>query len=188
MTIKDKSSGNGFEIRRTHGDAFNVEIWGRFPPTWAGHFSSGLSENRISIIRGAARKVNVFWHAEFEVIPARFAPDPKGIDFLELALSDNDTAPQRIIIDEFTLAKPNGENGALLLEVKASDQLGFLGGLLSHLAFCSVFPEEMVIETDNGRISDRFWLRGFGGITPSESAAANLKKKLESFITLRNVA
>ncbi len=180
---------NGFEISRNPSGTYNLVIKGRFQPNWTGNLSSGLSKYRINIIRGNARKTKTFWSAEFEIMPARFATDPKSIDYIALALNGADTEPsQRISLDEFTLGKPDSNEGALCLEIKAADQLGFLGNLLSQLAFYSLFPEEMIIETENGRISDRFWIKGVGSATPSETSINTLKQKLESIVAGKNVA
>ena len=181
-------STNGFEIKRNPSGTFILTIWGRFPPNWAGNLSTGFSQNRINIIRGNARKTKTSWSAKFEIMPARFATDPRGIDYIALALNGTDTElPPRISIDEFTLVKPESNNGALLLEIKAADQLGFLGNILNRMAFYSLFPEEMIIETEDGRISDRFWVKGVGGLTPSESSINTLKQKLDSIVTCKNV-
>jgi hypothetical protein len=171
------------EIVKNPSGSYTLKIRGRFPPNWAGNLSSGLSKNRISIVRGAARKVKTLWTAEFEIMPDRFAIDPKNIDFLALAQDGTESDPsRRISLDEFTLGEPASNHGALYLEIKARDQRGFLGALLNRLAFFSLFPEEMVIETDNGGISDRFWIRGVGGSTPSENAINTLRLKLDSYL------
>ena len=68
--------------------------------------------------------------------------------------------------------------GALSLEVKATDQLGFLGQLLNNLAFLLLFPEEISIDTVQGEIFDKFRIKGLGGNPPSATAQAALKRKL----------
>jgi hypothetical protein len=177
-------SPTGFEINRMTSGHFALEIWGRLPPTWIGALSSGLSRNRISVINGAAKKVKTSWQAEFEVMPAPLATDPNRIDFLELALKGHVAAPAvTISLDEFLLDdNPQKYDGALYLEVKAQDQLGFLGALLNRLAYFTLFPESLIIETVDDRIFDRFWIKGLGGQFPSAASVKTLRQKLESFL------
>jgi hypothetical protein len=39
----------------------SLKIWGRFPPTWIGGLSSGLSRSGISIVSGNAKKTKTVW-------------------------------------------------------------------------------------------------------------------------------
>jgi len=175
---------SGFEILPSASGNFTLKIWGRFPPDWIGCLSSGLSRHKISIVRGKAKKSLAYWETEFEVEKTRFATDPKKLDFLALAQEENSTAPDNLIsISQFTLESPEKHNGALYLEIKAADQLGFLGQLLNSLAFLTLFPEEISIDTVQGKIFDKFWIRGLGGNPPSAAAQAALKRKLEEWLT-----
>jgi hypothetical protein len=171
------------EIVRNREGSYTLKIQGRFPPNWAGNLSSGLSKNRFSIVRGTARKVKTSWTAELEITPDRFAADPKDIDFLALAQNGtgSDTT-QQISLDEFSLGDPASNSGALYLEIKALDQTGFLGEFLNRLAFFSLFPEQMEIDTEGERISDRFWIKGVGGSAPSDNAINTLRSKLDSLL------
>jgi UTP:GlnB (protein PII) uridylyltransferase len=87
-----------------------------------------------------------------------------------------------ISLVDFSLGEPEQHNGALYLEVRAADQLGFLAALLNHIAFMFLFPEEMSIETVNGTALDRFRLKGIGGTPPSPTARAALQRKLRDLI------
>ena len=163
-----------------------MKIWGRFSPQWIGSLSSGLSRHRISIVRGKAKKALAYWETEFEVEKTRFATDPGNLDFLALAQEENITTPDvPISISQFTLESPEKHNGALYLEIKAADQLGFLGQLLNSLAFLTLFPEEISIDTVQGKIFDKFWIRGLGGNPPfrrcsgcPEEEVGRMEKKL----------
>lgn len=171
---------NGFELRRTPTGPLELKLWGRFPPGWTGALSGGLSRKRIGIIRGHARKVQTSWSAMFELDASRCATNPDGIDFLAMALDDRDEGPATAIsLDEFTLVE---SAGALQLEVRAADQLGFLAALLNRLAFLFLFPEEMRIETVDDRAVDRFRLKGIGGTPPSSTARAALERKLQDLV------
>jgi len=174
---------NGFELRRTPSGDFELKLWGRFPPGWAGALSGGLSRKGISIIRGSAKKVHTSWQAVFEIDASRCATDPHKTDFLALALDESDAAPTTAIsLSEFSLGDPEKHNGALYLEVRAADQLGFLAALLNRLAFLFLFPEEMHIETVRGTAVDRFRLKGIGGTPPSVTAKAALQRKLQDLV------
>lgn len=178
----DTRAPSGFETLPTVSGTFEVKIWGKFPPGWIGSLSSGLSRHKISIIRGQARKSLTYWETVFEVTKTRFATDPGNLDYLALAQEENITTPDDFFsISQFTLEPPEKHNGALYLEVKATDQLGFLGQLLNSLAFLTLFPEEISIDTVQGKIFDKFWIKGLGGNPPSATAQAALKRKLEEW-------
>jgi len=148
-----------------------------------GNLSSGLSRNRINIISATAKKEKLSWSAEFEIMPDRFATDLDKMDFLAIAMNGIDSdASVCFTLDELVFGEPDRNNGALYIEIKAPDQLGFLGAILNSLAFYSLFPEAMVIETANGRIFDRFWVKGIGGSAPSATAMDTLKRKFTSYL------
>lgn len=174
---------NGFELRPTPSGNLELKLWGRFPPGWAGALSGGLSRKGISINRGSAKKVQTTWQAVFEIEASRCPTDPHRIDFLALALDESDAAPATAFsLSGFSLGDPERHNGALYLEVRAADQLGFLAALLNRLAFLFLFPEEMHIETVNGTAVDRFLLKGIGGTPPSPTASAALQRKLQDLV------
>ena len=174
---------NGFEITKKPSGHFNLKVWGRFPPNWIANLSTGLASNRISINGGTAKKVKTLWQADFEIAATNTAINLNRIDFLAFAKNGADTdSPDNISLTEFSLGDPNKNDGALYLELKAVDQIGFLSSLLSRLAFYTLFPDAMVIETIDGRIYDRFWIKGVGGSIPSDTAIGTLKHKLEGYL------
>jgi len=172
----------GFEVDRKSSGNFALKIWGRLPPNWIGSLSSGLSRNSISIVSGSAKKVNTVWQAEFEIMPTHSSAHLNKIDYLSLAQENlAAAAPVEISLNEFVLDDDlRKHDGALYLEVKASDQLGFLGALLNRLSFYTLFPDALIIETVGGQIFDRFWIKGVGGQAPSIAAIKILRQKLES--------
>ena len=174
---------NGFEITRKPSGLFDLKVWGRFPPNWIANLSTGLANNRISINSGTAKKIKTLWQAEFELAAGCTTINLNHIDFLDFAKNCTDTeSPDTISLSEFSLGNPNENDGALYLELKAADQIGFLSSLLSRMAFYSLFPDAMIIETIDGRIYDRFWIKGVGGNVPSETATATLKHELEGYL------
>jgi hypothetical protein len=177
------NSPTGFKVIKNPGGLHTLNIWGRLPPDWMGNLSSGLSKNRINIISATAKKTKVSWSAEFEIMPDRFAEDPDKLDFLALAKSAaHSDAAASLSLEKLVVGEPDTNDGALYLEITARDQLGFLGALLGRLAFFSLFPETMIIETTNGRIFDRFWIKGVGGSIPSGSAIKSVRQKLGSYV------
>jgi len=183
-TAERISEEMGFSIEKGSSGHYCLKIWGRFPPTWIGSLSSGLSRNLISIISGSAKKEKTHWQAEFEIMATPQAPDAKRIDYLALALEGPASHPPvTISLDAFVIDNmPGKHDGALYLEVKAADQIGFLGALLNRLAYYTLFPESMIIETVNNRILDRFRIKGLGGQFPSDASIKTLRQKLESFL------
>ena len=176
-------STNGFEITKKPSGHYNLKVWGRFPPNWIANLSTGLASNRISINSGTAKKVKTLWQADFEIAATNTAINLNRIDFLAFAKNGADTdSPDNISLTEFSLGDPNENDGALYLELKAVDQIGFLSSLLSRLAFYSLFPDAMIIETIGGRINDRIWIKGVGGNIPSERAIATLNHKLGAYL------
>ncbi|RQW81701.1 MAG: hypothetical protein EHM79_19450 [Geobacter sp.] len=173
---------SGFDILPGASGNFIVRIWGRFSPEWIGCLSSGLSRHKISIVKGTAKKALSYWEAEFEIEKTRLADDPRKLDFLALAKDESNTTQENSIsITKYTLEPPEKHGGALYLELKAADQLGFLGQVLNNLAFLTLFPEEISIDTVQGNIFDKFWIRGLGGNPPSATAQAALRRKLEEW-------
>ncbi len=154
-----------------------VYIDGSLPPGWAGNLASGLATQRISIERGEARaERGGVWTARFEVARLAGAPPFESIDFARLAATDareGFATPLRLI--GFELAPAAEHNGCLVLCVAAQDTVGFLAALLRRLAYFSLFPVEMRLETRGGAIDDRLWLRGAGDRVPSVRARDALR-------------
>jgi len=172
----------GFDITDATGGIFTVRLWGRFAPGWCGGFSLGLSRSGINIVRAFARKVGQGrWVAEFQLQPMRADVDLRAVDFSALALEAAEAAePIPVVLDSCYLDGSSDSGGALFLEVRGPDRVGFLGSLLGHLAALSLFPEEMAIET-RGRVAfDCFHLKAAGGRLPSEEAQRALASHLDS--------
>jgi hypothetical protein len=171
-------------------DLHLLRIWGRFPPGWAGLLSLGLSHAQLAIVRGYARKVpQGHWLAEFQIRPLPGAPDPKQVDYVELALTGPTHAEREpIVLESYFVDRAPDHGGALFLEVRGEDRMGFLGSLLDGLAGASLFPEEMRIETRGNVAFDRFQLRGLGGRLPSEDARRALDGLLEGLMPRPRVA
>jgi hypothetical protein len=168
------------DVTPSTGGMFRVSLEGSFPTGWAGSLSLGLAKANIGILSGVARKVGPrSWTTALLVRPQVASADPQRVDYLALARRRQplgSAAP--IDLDSFTVM-PDERTGALLLEVKGVDRIGFLGSLLDRLAGLALFPEDMTIETEDGRALDRFALKALGGHTPSAQAQQALVTLLE---------
>ncbi|HEY6555126.1 MAG TPA: hypothetical protein VI669_17345 [Vicinamibacteria bacterium] len=162
------------------GGTFRVTLDGSFPTGWAGSLSLGLAKANIGILSGVARKVGPrSWTAALLVRPQAHSADPRRVDYLALARRRQPLGSAVPIDLESFAVVPDERTGALLLEVKGVDRIGFLGSLLDRLAGLALFPEDMTIETEAGLALDRFALKALGGHTPSAQAHQALVTLLE---------
>jgi len=170
----------GYRVTRKSSGQYDLQMWGKMPLDWVANLTGGMAGTGISILRGMVQKVDgMAWQAGFEMTPLSLDAAPERIDFLSLASRINGAAATAgFSLNSFTVMDPAGPREPLYLEVRAADQKGFLGALLSRLAFFSLFPEEISIETRDNRIHDRFWLKSPGGQSPSAEVSAALKKSL----------
>ena len=182
MAIGGYSSGlePGFRVTRTSSGQYDLKMWGKMPIGWVANLTGGMAGTGISIQRGTVQKVDgMAWQAGFEMTPLSLDAAPERIDFLGLASRvSGSAATAGFSLDSFILREPSAPRQPLYLEVRAPDQKGFLGALLGRLAFFSLFPEEMAIETRDNHVHDRFWLRSPGGQSPSAEVAVVLRKAL----------
>lgn len=169
----------GYRVTRKASGQYDLRMWGKMPLGWVANLTGGMAGTGISIQRGTVQKIDsLAWQAGFEMIPLSLDAVPESIDFLGLVSRSTGAAAAGFSLDSFSVREPAGPREPLYLEVRAADQRGFLGALLSRLAFFSLFPEEMSIETRDNRIYDRFWLKSPGGQSPSVEVAAILRKAL----------
>lgn len=167
------------DLQPTGHGSYELKIRGQFPPRWLANLTSALAARGISVQRGSASKVSPsHWEAMFEIAPAGGGKLPIDLDYPALARTTKttDTTAVPIHLDNYTLEH---QRDALFVEVKAADSVGFLVTLLKNFAFFSLFPAEVQIDTPGGRVHDRFWLKGVGGIAPSESSRQGLQIELE---------
>jgi len=170
-----------FEAHPLEAGRYALSFWGRFPPSWCGALSLSLSQVGLAVAQGFAKKMREkFWVAEFEIEPTRGDVQVESMDFLAMAVSSA-RAPglRRLALSEFAVGDPAVHGGAIYLEVRGRDQVGFLAELLGQLAFLTFLPEEMIVQTTDGEVFDRFLLRGPAGQPPSPGAAQALTRWLE---------
>ncbi len=167
----------GFELDELGADRHRLRIWGRFLPGWLSGLSAGLALKQISIIGGAAEKVSPSaWFARLEI-----QAEPalaKSIDYLALAGARRtmEEAAQ-IVIDNFNIRMEH-DTGELYVEVCGEDQVGFLDAVLKKFTLYSLFPARMILETEAGKVFDRFWFKGIGGASPSTDTVSVVRNEL----------
>jgi hypothetical protein len=172
--------GPSVRVRPLGAERFQFRLEGSLAPGWAGNLASGLAASQFSIERGEARaERGGIWAACFEVRRLAGAPPFDAIDVAALAATDSGegfATPLRLF--GFTLEASTERGGCLVVSVSAQDTVGFLAALLRRLAYFSLFPIELRLETRAGRVSDELWLRGAGDRMPSLRAQEALRRAL----------
>jgi hypothetical protein len=166
------------------GGLFRLTLEGVLSPGWIANLASGLAGRQLAIVRGRARAARGgCWTASFEVLRAREAPDPASLDLVTLARSDaraGFATPVRL--ERFRLESVREHEGALHLVLVARDAVGFLAALLRRLAYFSIFPAELRLETEGQRVHDELWLRAGGQRAPSTSTREALAHALGALV------
>jgi hypothetical protein len=175
----------GCDVTRNAIGLYELRIWGKLPIEWIVNLTSGIAGSGGSIERATARKLQRSnWDGTFEFIPGRTVSAPELTDYLLMAKSGGRTVPNvAISLDGYTL-KPGGPTrGGLFLEIRALDQSGFLGAFMNRLSFYMLFPDEVIIETNGGKVYDRFWLKSAGGLEPNEAVVDSLRRYLDGLVS-----
>lgn len=161
--------------------SYQVRLEGAFRPGWAGNVCAGLSSAGISVDRAyAVRGPDARWRAEFDVRQLHGGPSPKDVPYALLTEKEpNLDAADALAIESFSITPSAAHGGSLELALEARDALGFLGTLLGKLAFVSLFPVELRVETHGDHVLDRLWLTGVGGGAPSVEARVMLLRELQ---------
>jgi hypothetical protein len=158
------------------GGKFELKLWGKFPPRWLANLTSGLAAKGITIHKGYANKLSpTVWQGTFEL--SRLDAHQLGqLDYVALAQQGEKSVAAAAIQLEHITVHPVAD--ALFVEIRGEDSVGFLMTLLKTFAFCSLYPAEVSIDTPQGRVHDRFWLKGLGGSTPTDELCAGLQLEL----------
>jgi hypothetical protein len=182
MGASGEMTAAGFEIAAVEPSLHRLRLYGPLDPFWADNLTLGLSAHHLNIVRGFARQLpDDRWETEFLLATEEGATDPGRIDYAALAQApppDKHEGP--VVLDDYVLTRSG--SSSLILEVRASDRLGFLGSLLRCLSRLSLFPREMAIGTEKGEIVDRFELVAAKGEAPSESAQQALSRMLDGML------
>jgi hypothetical protein len=159
------------------------ELWGRPEgPDWLANVCSGLAELGICVVMGhALRDAAGTWRAHLDVDVSRALVDPETVDVASLAVdrpAPRDAAPLRLT----ALDLGRREDGLLVVQLAAPDELGFLGRLLHELAVLKLHPVEVAITTRTGVAHDRLVLAAGGTDVPSSELQALLSHVLSGFL------
>lgn len=106
-----------------------------------------------------------------------------GLDLLALARQEareGFSTPLRL--ERFTLTPALEHDGSLRLALAARDRVGFLAALLRRLAYFSLFPVEMRLDTRGASVADELWLRAGGDRTPSTTTREALARALMALL------
>lgn len=179
---------NGFaeaesRISPLGGTLYKLEIIGRLAPGWIARLSTGLANYSINVIRFKAMKIAASdWSADLELDFSASQYLPANIDYMSLA-KDTKTPPsvESVKLSTFVVEKSPKHGGSLYIELTGSDRIGFLASLVNMFGMYSLNPVEALIETIDNRVYDRFWLKGLGGSTPSDSAISAVSDKLSAY-------
>lgn len=178
-----RSEKQMFKVERQDNGYHRLEVYGKMPTDWVSNLTSGIARNGLNIMHGrASREAASAWRGHFALESSPTATMPDKIDYLHLIKTAAVSAPANLSIDSYLLRPTSELGGALYLEIRGKDQSGFLGTLLGKLSFYSLFPIQMEIETEGGRILDRFWLTNTGGGQPSAQIVAVLEKTLDKMM------
>lgn len=165
-----------------------VKLSGELPPGWCGNLTAALAHRNISIVRGFAKRiVDQRWIAEFQVQPGKEATLLGDTEYLSLAWSPPAPEPPAdIALDSYYVDNSPESGQYLFLEVHGYDRIGFLASLLGRLAELSLLPEQISLETWEGRALDCFHLKAASGGPPRPETARALSAMLEA-LRLRGI-
>jgi hypothetical protein len=173
----------GSSVTSLAGGMHAVKLSGELPRGWCGNLTAALSRRHIGIVRGFAKRiVDHRWIAELQIqSPAGIGPQLTDTDCLALAWSaPAPEPPADIAIDSYYVDSSPESGPYLFLEVNGYDRLGFLASLLDRLGSLSLLPEQISVETWDGRALDCFHLKTAAGGPPSPETARALAAMLES--------
>lgn len=175
--------GKQWVVTRLPSGRHELKLWGKFPPRWLANLTGALSARQISVQCGYANKLSpTVWQGTFELIPTEGQTLPAHLDFSELALHDaHAAAPAVTLLDKILVEK---RDDAIFVEVRGADSVGFLMSMLKLFTFYSLYPAEVSIDTPQGRVLDRFWLKGLGGSIPTDEVCTALRLELSKHLAL----
>lgn len=177
------SPGKQWVETRLPSGRHELKLWGKFPPRWLANLTAALSARQINVQCGSANKLSpTVWQGTFELIPAAGQTLPAHLDYYQLAQHDDLAPPPAVIILDKVLVEKRAD--AIFVEVRGADSVGFLMSMLKLFTFYSLYPAEVSIDTPQGRVLDRFWLKGLGGSTPTDELCTGLRLELRKHLAL----
>jgi hypothetical protein len=175
-------SGAGSSVSWLAGGMCAVKLGGNLPPGWCGNLMTSLSRAGISVVRGFAKRVSdESWIADFQIQAVGAEAGCSDVDYLSMARSPPPPGPPaEIALDSFYVDASPESGQYLFLEVHGYDRVGFLASLLDRLARLSLLPEQISLETWEGRALDCFHLKAAGGGPPRAATARELAAMLDA--------
>ncbi len=171
------------DIRKNGINRYSLTMQGKLEPGWVGRLCTCLGRQEINIVRGNAAKVSSSeWSSLFDLDFPQTMGDPTTIDFVALMREERTCqGGASVVLYDYALNQSEKYGGTLYVEVTGQDRVGFLSSILNAFSLFSLFPTEMIVETREGKVFDRFWLKGMAGIAPSDAAAVALGDTLRTF-------
>jgi hypothetical protein len=176
--------GVNIELERLGHARTALRVSGRLRPGWCGSLATGLAGLGVDIVRGAALTSGAgIWKAEFELrCPKAGHLESEALGRLLKARPGASFASPLELLG-YRLGRSTTHGGCLHLEVEALDRVGLIAALLRRLAYYSLFPAELRLETVDGIACDQLWLRGGAGSTPPPGSETALAARLEALVS-----
>lgn len=184
--FKEDSSGVSWEMSPRPSGTSLLNLSGDLKPGWLGRLSSNLSNSKISILNGTARKHSPLrWEASFEIVA-----DPGSVDTLKelnplpavSETAERVTSPP-LKLSNYKIEYSTRHEGSIYTEISGADCIGFLYGVLRVFSFYSLFPTELEISTKGTKALDKFWLKGIGASAPDKDDIAELNRRLFTMLS-----
>lgn len=170
-------------LRKNGNNRYDLTMEGKLEPGWVGRLCTCLGKQEINIVRGNAAKVSTSeWSSLFDLDFPKTVHDPTTIDFVALMREERTChMGTSLVLFDFVLEQSEKYGGSLYVEITGQDRVGFLSSILNTFSLFSLFPTEMIVETKEGKVFDRFWLKAMAGMSPSTAAAAALGDTLKTY-------
>jgi hypothetical protein len=166
-------------IVRTGARRHTLQLSGSLHAGWAGRLAAGLAARHVNVVRATARRNATRWTAEIVLDVLDRSVEPSAIDFLALM---HDPAPDGEACVTLASHRVVRTRRDVLVELRATDAVGFLGRVLRVFAALGLYPHEMRVETLGPEVRDRFRLQSATGAVPPEGIVAALRARLDALL------
>ena len=155
-----------------------LQMQGRFyHPHWLAFLLSGLSQFKISVVSGTAMlQEDQDWNALLQLDFQQSRALPDQLDYGSLAEKQAAVDASPLQLSTFQVMRRLDKS--LEVYLQGPDQLGFLGRFLTKVSLLGLYPSEVKIATNAGRMSDRIVLTGIAGSSPGEASQRSLDTML----------
>ena len=177
------SSEQLFRVHPLPAGLCKIEFSGNLPLGWAGSLAHGLSDKKINILSGYAKRITVStWEGELVIDPVHSASNIPDVDFSGLLNKGMGRATAlHLPITTFVVKECFRANGSVYVEINGHDQVGFLAAVLKRFASCGLYPWHFSILTKKNRVFDKFHLMGPAGVKASKGTMRSLEHKLREW-------